>query len=193
MSSEPASLGLRERKKLRTRETIRSEAMRLFVEQGYAETSIEQIAEAAEVSPSTFFRYFPSKERVVLADDVDPIMLAAVARQPAGMEPLEVLRNAILETMTELTAADRARESVRHRLIYSEPELRSALFDEMNRNVDLIAGGLADRIGRRPDDFEVRVFAGAVTGAIFAIMGEGTDYARSVDALDFLRKGMPLD
>jgi AcrR family transcriptional regulator len=192
MSSEPANLGLRERKKLKTREAIRTEAMRLFVEQGYAETSIEQIAEAADVSPSTFFRYFPSKERVVLADDVDPLMLAAVARQPAGMQPLAVLRNAIIETMAELSDTDRARESDRHGLVYSVPELRAALFDEMNRNVDLIASGLAARIGRRPDDFEVRVFAGAVTGAIFAIMGEGVDYARSVDAIDFLAKGMPL-
>ena len=192
MSNEPASLGLRERKKLKTRETIRAEAMRLFVEQGYAETSIEQIAEAAEVSPSTFFRYFPSKERVVLADDIDPMMLAAVARQPAGMAPLAVLRNAIVETMAALTPEDREREQVRHQLVYSVPELRSALFDEMNRNIDLIADGLSGRFGRRPDDFEVRVFAGAVTGAIHAVIEQGQDYSRSIEAIDLLERGMPL-
>ncbi|HZC12209.1 MAG TPA: TetR family transcriptional regulator, partial [Mycobacterium sp.] len=58
--------GLRERKKIRTRETIRREAFRLIQENGYAATTVEQIAEAAEVSPSTFFRYFPTKESVLL-------------------------------------------------------------------------------------------------------------------------------
>jgi AcrR family transcriptional regulator len=192
MSSEPASLGLRERKKLKTRETIRAEAMRLFIEQGYAETSIEQIAEAADVSPSTFFRYFPSKERVVLADDIDPLILAAVARQPAGMAPLAVLRNAIVETMAALTAEDRERESVRQRLMFAVPELRAALFDEMNRNIDMIAGGLAGRFGRSPDEFEMRVFAGAVTGALHASIDDSRDYSRSIEAIEFLEKGMPL-
>jgi len=67
--------GLRERKKAKTRAAIRREAMRLFREQGYEETTVEQIAEAAEVSPSTFFRYFPTKEDVVLQDDFDVVVV----------------------------------------------------------------------------------------------------------------------
>ena len=59
---QPAQLGLRERKKLKTRVAIRGAAYRLISEQGYEATSVEQIAEAAEVSPSTVFRYFPAKE-----------------------------------------------------------------------------------------------------------------------------------
>lgn len=192
MSSEPASPGLRERKKRKTRETLRAEAMRLFVEQGYAETSIEQIAEAADVSPSTFFRYFPSKERVVLADDIDPMMLAAVARQPSDLTPLAVLRNAIVETMAALSVEDRERESARQRLMFAVPELRLALFDELNRNVDLIANGLAGRFGRSPGDFEMRVFAGAVTGALHASIDDTRDFSRAIEAIDFLEKGMPL-
>jgi AcrR family transcriptional regulator len=192
MSSEPATLGLRERKKLKTRETIQTEAMRLFVEQGYAETSIEQIAEAADVSPSTFFRYFPSKEQVVLYDDIDPMMLAAMKRQPAGLHPLEVLRNVIEETLARLTPADRERERVRQGFVYSVPELRATLYGELNRNIDMIAEGMAERFGRSPDDFEVRVFAGAVTGAIHAVIHPEDDYVQAVHAIEFLQKGMPL-
>jgi AcrR family transcriptional regulator len=66
-------LGLRDRKKIQTGEAIRREAMRLIEENGYANTTVEQIADAAEVSPSTFFRYFPSKEMVLMANDLDNV------------------------------------------------------------------------------------------------------------------------
>ena len=77
--------GLRDRKKVQTREAIRREAMRLIKEDGYANTTVEQIAEAAEVSPSTFFRYFPSKEMVLMANDLDLVTIEALGQQPAEM------------------------------------------------------------------------------------------------------------
>ena len=79
-SSLPA--GLRERKKAKTRAALREHAMRLFEEQGFAATTVEQIAEAAEVSPSTFFRYFATKEDAILVDDVD---LSAFLARFAGV------------------------------------------------------------------------------------------------------------
>jgi AcrR family transcriptional regulator len=83
--------GLRERKKARTRASLREHALRLFREQGYQATTVEQIAAAAEVSPSTFFRYFPTKEDVVLQDDMDIRMAEAVERQPAGQAPRRMI------------------------------------------------------------------------------------------------------
>src|SRR5215831_3477438 len=89
--------GLRERKKARTRAAIREHALRLFREQGYQRTTVEQIAAAAEVSPSTFFRYFPTKEDLILQDDMDTRMVEAFERQPAGLGPIPAVRAALRE------------------------------------------------------------------------------------------------
>jgi AcrR family transcriptional regulator len=77
--------GLRERKKARTRRTIRTEAFRLFRKQGYSETTVDQIAAAAKISSRTFFRYFQNKEQVVLDDDLDPLLIRNVTMQPPDM------------------------------------------------------------------------------------------------------------
>src|SRR5580658_2288546 len=86
--------GLRERKKARTRAAIRQHALRLILRQGYAATTVEQIAEAAEVSPATFFRYFPTKEDVVLQDDFDILAIAEMDAQPPELGPIEAFRAA---------------------------------------------------------------------------------------------------
>src|ERR1700745_4535985 len=97
---------LRERKKARTRASLRQHALRLFREQGYQATTVEQIAAAAELSPSTFFRYFPTKEDVVLQDDMDTRMLEAFARQPADLSPISAIRAAAREMFVSYTQAD---------------------------------------------------------------------------------------
>ena len=81
-TDDPPKLGLRERKKAKTRAAIQEQALRLFREQGYEETSIEAIAEAAEVSPSTVFRYFPTKPDLVIYDDLDDRMIEAFRASP---------------------------------------------------------------------------------------------------------------
>ena len=93
-SAEPGpgvAPGLRERKKARTRIAIQRQAIRLFLDQGYAGTTVEQIA-AAGVSPSTFFRYFPTKEDVVVGDDYDRLMLDAFRAQPRELTPVRAVR-----------------------------------------------------------------------------------------------------
>jgi AcrR family transcriptional regulator len=185
--------GLRERKKERTRRSIRVEAFRLFREQGYNETTIEQIAAAAEVSPSTFFRYFPTKEQLVLADDLDPMMLEALRRQPRDVSPLAAFRGAVVEVFSSLPAAELAFEQERQALLYHVPELRSAIGLEIVRSIDLLASLLADHVGRSADDFEIRVAAGAVAGAALAISTMTPMNVENITrALDLLEAGLPL-
>lgn len=190
---EPAVRGLRERKKERTRRTIRLEAFRLFREQGYGETTVEQIAAAAEVSPSTFFRYFPSKEQLVLADDLDPVLLRVFQAQPQHVPPLRAFRDAIAEVFSGLPAEELAFEQERQALVYHVPELRSAIGQEMLRSIELSAGMLAERLGVSPDDFEVRVFSGALAGIALAITTVAPVNAENLArAMEFLEAGLPL-
>ena len=102
----PIAQGLRERKKQKTREAIQREAMRLIGKQGYEQTTVEQIAAAVEISPSTFFNYFPSKEDVVLYDAYDPVIIELMSEQPAG-EPISVSMRTVLEKMGGIFERDR--------------------------------------------------------------------------------------
>lgn len=188
-----ATPGLRERKKERTRRTIRSEAFRLFREFGYVETTVEQIAAAAEVSPSTFFRYFPSKEKLVLVDDLDAVMIRFIEAQPKDLTMLAAFRTATVQAFASLTPEDLEFEHERQQLLYSVPELRGALAREFERNIALLIDIVAKRTGRSSEDFEVRAFAGALVGSMWGNMdmsaGEPEVFVRTIE---FLEAGMPL-
>jgi AcrR family transcriptional regulator len=207
MTEEPArQTGLRERKKARTRAAIRQQALRLFREQGYAATTIEQIADAAEVSPATFFRYFPTKEDVVLQDDLDIVTTEAIEAQPAGLSPIAAFRAASAATLASLTPADLARFRETAELTAAVPEIRARAIDEFVRTINQIAEAIAKRAGREADDFEVRNMAGAIIGVIMSVTttyggstwtAEGmTDVAslftRIDKALAHLEQGLPL-
>jgi AcrR family transcriptional regulator len=161
-------MGLRERKKIKTHAAIQREALRLFREQGYDATTVEQIAEAAEVSPSTFFRYFPTKEDVVLYDVLDPVMIATFKAQPADLSPIQALRAAFRDVYDCLSVEELTQQRERAALFLSVPELRGAWMSELAGTIQLLTGLIAERSGRRADDLAVRTYAGAVIGAIIA-------------------------
>ncbi len=194
--------GLRERKKARTRAAIREHALRLFGEQGYDATTVEQIADAAEVSPSTFFRYFPTKEDVVLQDEIDILAIEAFERQPAGLSPIAAFRAAATETFAALSPDEIARFAETTSLTLSVPEVRARAVDEFARTIDVIAAATARRTGRDAGDLAVRNLAGAVVGVIMAATmpwtdwthdHAGTDLFDRIDAaLAHLEAGLPL-
>ena len=190
--------GLRERKKLRTRAAIQKEAIRLFLEKGYSETTIEDIAAAVDISPSTFFNYFPSKEAVVFTDDLDPLILEAFERQPADVHPIKALRTAMREVFAALPPEANALVRQRAELVMSSPELRAATLNQFADLVDQVAVPVAHRLGRDAHDFEVRNTAGAILGVMIAayfatVHDPNADFMELIDrSLAHLEAGLPL-
>jgi AcrR family transcriptional regulator len=165
-----SSPGLRERKKQKTRWSIQEHALRLFAEQGYEATTIDQIAAAAEISPSTFFRYFKTKEDLVLEDQYDPMIEAMVRAAPAELGPVAALRYAIREGYAMLDAAEHERIASRVALSMSHPSIRARALDLFFVNAEQLARAMAPRLGRPPEDLVVSAFAGAVVGALIVAM-----------------------
>jgi len=202
-ASQDRPYGLRERKKARTRAAIREHALRLFREQGYQRTTVEQIAAAAEVSPSTFFRYFPTKEDLVLQDDMDTRMVEAFKRQPPGLGAIAAVRGAIWEMLASYNEADLDVIRETTTLTMTVPEVRARAVDEFGRTIGVISEALAKRAGRPADDLAVRTVAGAIIGVIMSITmpweGWSSDRQTIVDmferidqALGLLEDGLPL-
>ena len=189
---------MRERKKARTRAAIQRHALRLFRERGYEATTVSQIAAAAEVSDRTFFRYFPTKEDVVLYDDLDPRVFEAFEAQPAELSPVQALRAAIREVLGQVSAQDQANLRERVALLLSVPPLRAMLLDGLQGPVKLLAEAIAARTGHGSGDPAVRSLAGAMMGvglsAMFAAAEDpAADMVSLVDeGLGQLEAGFPL-
>ena len=197
-SDERPKTGLRERKKAKTRAEIQRQALRLFRERGYEATTVGRIAEAAEVSESTFFRYFPTKEDVVLWDEFDPLIFEAFVAQPPELGAIGALRNAIRDVMALASAAERAELRERLELLLSVPPLRATLVDRIGGPMRLLGEAVAERAGRRPEDPAVRAVAGAVMGvglsAMFAAAEDPEADPLSLldEGLAHLEDGLPL-
>lgn len=169
-SDDRQTLGLRERKKAKTMAAIQTHAIRLVREQGYNATTVEQIAEAAEISPSTFFRYFPTKEDVILTDGYDPLMIELFQEQPADLSPMAAVRQTMLSILRELPADEMAIMLERNQLIMAIPELRAAMLNNLTQTMQMIAEMVAHRVSKPVDDWAVRVFAGSIIGVSISVL-----------------------
>ncbi|MFD4635623.1 TetR/AcrR family transcriptional regulator [Streptomyces sp. NPDC058284] len=158
--------GLRERKKLKTRLAIRDATYRLIREQGYETTTVEQIADAAEVSPSTVFRYFPTKEDIVLTDEFDPLLEGELRERPTDEPILESLRHVLRRAVGVGFAEDPEVARLRTKLMTEVPAVRSRMMESMSVTGAVLCRVIAERTGRDPGDLEVRTFSMALIGAL---------------------------
>jgi AcrR family transcriptional regulator len=159
-------MSLRERKKLKTRMRMRAEAFRLFREQGYDATTIDQIAEAAEVSPSTFYRYFATKEDLVVTDEYDPIIADMLRARPGDESAVASMRVVMREVAAAMIAQDRDEMLLRAHLMKAVPAVRARSLEVQGHTKQLLLELLAERSGRPVDDFETRVGVAALLAAM---------------------------
>lgn len=179
-NSRDSSLGLRERKKQRTRATLIDAAIELCERQGFDQTTVEQIAAIADVSPRTFSRYFATKEAVCLAlvDDAVELTAAELARLPREMNHLEALRQASVSMYRntknagagELTAA---RLMCTLQIVMSSSTLRQAAMEFRPHAVNI---ELAKRMGVGLDDRGLRLVAAVWASIIVTAL---TDLGRT--------------
>jgi AcrR family transcriptional regulator len=167
-----SGIGLRERKKARTREALQEAAMDRFARQGFDGTTVEEIAEACEVSPRTFFRYFPTKEDVLFADAATrrERLLAVIVARPAG-EPAFVALRAAMRTLTADYADDRDAMVTRSRIIAASPHLQAYKAEHQHGWEADVVDALERRAVARDEsvDREDLMLVTAVTTAAFRV------------------------
>jgi AcrR family transcriptional regulator len=166
MTSTEAPVGLRERKRQRTRDAIVEAAMHMFATRDYNDVSVEEIAAAAEVSPRTFYRYFPAKEDVLIDHEriLAPTLAALAQRQP-GESDLEALSRAML---AGAAALDPAHLRLAHGLVDTVPALQARLYQLIWRggHDQVVDALLAGRRRTADADLRARVLTHAVADAM---------------------------
>lgn len=191
------ALGLRERKKQHTRETIERVALELFAERGYERTTLAEIAEAADVSPRTIFSYFQNKEDILFCEEASYIeKVENVLRQrPAGSTTIDALR----EFISAMPPPDE-QTMLRKRVVMASPDLQLKL----RAHVGLLEGALTESfardLGAGPDDIRPGLVAASMTAAFAAVRDrlqaavDTTDHGEATEIVDevleFVRGGL---
>jgi len=169
---------MRTRKKARTRLAIQDAALDLFAEQGYEATSVEQIAQRADVSVSTFFRYFGTKADIMLNDQnlELPQLCAALLAQPSEVRDLEAVRRALQAAW--VPNIDPVRTIRTARAVAQSAFLCGIAFNVGRGWVDVVGGVLADRRGD-PDALEECLL---VARTALGVFGDATEHWVASDA-----------
>ena len=182
VSSE--SQGLRERKKLRTRAVLIDAAMDLCLKQGYEQTTVEQIAASAEVSPRTFSRYFPTKDAVFLTllDDYSDEVAVELEAVPLDVGPLEAMRRAHVTVLTRVATRQVGRLTTDRiilmlRVINASDVLKRAAFEFRHDITEVV---LAKRIGVNVEDRRAKLINVIFSATIVNACGDLTADTKTV-------------
>jgi len=157
------------RKAARTRALLQDTATRLFAEQGYEATTVEQIVRTAGVSHMTFFRHFATKDAVVLDDGFDPTIAAAVAVTPASLPPVTRVCTGLRAALSHMDVPDQEQVRRRVRIAAQHPALRMGMYANTEVTREAVVGVLRDD---GAEEFAARVAAAAVLAALTVALQE---------------------
>ena len=180
---------LRERKKLRTREAIVDAALELFERQGFDDTTVEDIAAAADVSPRTFFRYFDSKLDVVMSrNKAEEPHFDELVRAAPGEGPVAAAREVIGMLLQALVEGDDPSAIREFKVVLTTPSLRSMALEHFHQHHDELVRAYAARLGLSTDALKPHVLAGVVSTTTWAVLdrwvADGADPAALLPMLD---------
>lgn len=183
---------LRARKKTKTRRAIEDVALDLFAEQGFEATTVEQIAARAEVSTTTFCRYFPTKSDVILGDNNRqvPALQAAVLGRPLEENDLAAVHQALQQAWVR--AIDPRRTALNQRAIARSYVLRGVSYDIGNAWIAAIGDALAQRRGLSVADERCTAAARVGLGVFGASVEEWVDTGCSGDLRTKVDDGFDL-
>ena len=161
--------GLRARKRTAAMLRIQSVALDLFEARGFDAVTIDEIAAASDVSPSSVYRYFGTKEQVVLWDRSEQMLRALAAEAMADPVPLAGLRRVIMTALSGFSAADERQLLRRLRLAGTAPSLEQATVAYTYSAARVLEDVLARQLHRRVEDLDVQVFAHALAGGLLGM------------------------
>jgi AcrR family transcriptional regulator len=198
VETTPTKLGLRERKKQQTRETIARAALRLFAERGYDETTLAESAEAADVSPRTIFAYYESKEDILFCEE--PSYLDRLKENLEHRPPAATTVDALREFIASIPPPDEE-AMLRKQVIAANPGLLMKLRARTGQLESLLIESIARDLGAGPDDIRPPLIAASMTAAFTtardrfeAAAGEPISHEQAMQILDqvleFLRGGL---
>jgi AcrR family transcriptional regulator len=162
-----SSASRRDRKRYEAMRRVQQRAVELFTARGFGAVTVEEIAEVADVSPVSVYRWFGTKEGLVLWDEYDPGIFAVLARRLADQEPLDAVRDAILGELDEVYDADRGLVLARTQLIHREPALLAASMLNLRRMQAALADTF-DAADAGGDGYTRAVLAGVATAVLAA-------------------------
>ena len=196
----PTKLGLRERKKQQTRDTIARVALQLFAERGYDEATLAEIADAAEVAPRTIFAYFESKEDILLCNEslfLDSLK-GMLDERPAGTTTVDAIR----AFLSSIEPPDEDAK-LRKQIISANPALQMKMRGRHAQLEPMLAESIGKDLGAKPDDIRPLLIAASVTAAFTSVRdrfleaetgGEPLTHEQGMAILDqvleFLRGGL---
>jgi AcrR family transcriptional regulator len=205
-AAEPRA-SLRERKKLATRRSLRRHALDLVAQRGFMHVTVEDIAEAADVSPRTFFNYFPSKEAALFGADPERVaaLREGVLHQAPGEPALDALRQVLVAEARKVTSelgdlGGEPQEMLRRmKVVRADPHLRAAQSAHMANIESALAEALAERLGKDPARDPYPALLASIAGAVIratTVFWASTGGAEPLDqltdrAFQALADGMP--